>query len=138
MKTEFICYPVVIEKHSEKEAYTSFFPDLDGCYSGGKTIKETISNSKEALSLHYLEMENDVDIIKEPSDPDEIKLKDNQILVYIDVNMGWVREKEKYKSITRAITLPKWLNEKAKESGINVSMVLQRALMETLNIKEED
>lgn len=40
--------------------------------------------------------------------------------------------KQQYKSIQRAVSLPKWLNDKAVESGINISMVLQKALIEIL------
>lgn len=127
-----ICYPIVIEKTND--LYEGFFPDLEGIKVKSKTIEETLIKAKEELGLYLLENED----VKEPSDPDDVKLEEGQLFFYIDINMNWVREKDKYKSITRAITLPKWLNEKAKESGINVSMVLQRALMETLNIKEED
>lgn len=138
MTKNFICYPMVIEKHSEKELYNAYFPDIEGCYTGGKSIQDTIEKGKEALGLHYLELETDEREIKEPSDPKEIKLKDNQKLIYIEVNMKWFREKDKYKSITKAVTLPKYLNQKAIESGVNVSAVLQKALMETLDIKDEE
>lgn len=138
MEKDYICYPAVIEKHLDKEAYNAFFPDIEGCYSGGKTIQETISNCKESLGLHYLELEKDNDEIKEPSDPSDIKLEENQLLIYIDVNMKWVREKDKYKSITKAVTLPKYLNQKAIESGINVSAVLQEALIKKLIQEEEN
>ena len=44
--------------------------------------------------------------------------------------------KDIYKSVNRTVTLPKWLNNKAVESGINVSSVLQKALIEILNVEE--
>lgn len=133
MKKDIICYPVVIEKHPNKNIYNAYFPDIEGCYSGGETIQDTISKCKEAFELHYIEIGKDNEEIKEPSDVKDIKLKDNQILVFIDINIKWIKEKDKYKSISRMVTLPKWLNEKAKESDINVSAVLQKALIEALN-----
>lgn len=45
-------------------------------------------------------------------------------------------EREKYKSVTRAVTLPKYLNDMVKESGINASAILQKALMEIFLSKE--
>lgn len=47
-----------------------------------------------------------------------------------------VKENKKNKSVVRAVTLPYWLNEAAKKSGINVSGILQEALKKTLNMEE--
>lgn len=137
MTKNFICYPMIIEKQSNKELYYAYFPDVEGCYTGGKDIQDTIDKGKEALGSYYIELENNDKEIKEPSDPKKIKLKDNQQLIYVDVNMKWFREKDKYKSITKAVTLPKYLNQKAIESGVNVSAILQKALIEILDIKED-
>lgn len=135
MKKDFICYPVVIEQESEGK-YKAFFPDMNDCYANGTTVADTISSCKEALSMQYLELEKEGKEIKEPSDPANIELEENQMIVYVDVNLKWFKEKDNFKSVTKAVTLPKWLNNKAVESGINVSSVLQRALMETLNVEE--
>lgn len=132
MVKDFLCYPAIIEKTSKGD-YKAYFPDIEGCSSKGKTIQDTITNCKEALGDYYLQN----DSLKEASDPKDIELNKNQSLVYIDVNPKWILEKDKYKSITKAVTLPKWLNQKAIESGVNVSQVLQKALMETLDIKED-
>lgn len=133
MKKDIICYPLVIEKDLNDNTYKAYFPDIERYYSSGETLQDAILNSKEAFGLYYLEAEKDNKEIKEPSDPKDIKLKNNQMLVYIDLNIKWIKEKDKYKSISRMVTLPKWLNEKAKESDINVSAVLQKALLEALN-----
>lgn len=130
MKNDFICYPVVIERDSKKGSYNAFFPDIDGCKAKGKTIQDTISNCKEVLGQYFLELDDNE--IKNSSEPGGIELNKNQSIIYIDVNMKWFAEKNKYKSITKAVTLPIWLNQKAVESGINVSAVLQEALIEKL------
>lgn len=48
-------YVVVIEP-SEGEYY-AYVPEIPGCTSGGSTIEETLSNTKEAieLSLEYID-----------------------------------------------------------------------------------
>ena len=35
-----------------KSGYNSTFYDFDGCASAGKTLEETINNSKIALQMH--------------------------------------------------------------------------------------
>ena len=54
---DFICYPAIIEKQQEKEAYHINFPGLDNCYTTGKTIPEAIKKAKEILGLYVIELE---------------------------------------------------------------------------------
>jgi len=42
--------PIVIEK--DKSGYFVFCPDLQGCYSQGKTYEEVLENIKDAIKLH--------------------------------------------------------------------------------------
>jgi len=41
---------VVIEQDSE--GYFAFSPELQGCYSQGRSYEETISNIRDAIKLH--------------------------------------------------------------------------------------
>jgi predicted RNase H-like HicB family nuclease len=43
-------FSVVIER--DKEGYFVMCPELQGCYSQGKTYEEALSNIKEAIELH--------------------------------------------------------------------------------------
>ena len=43
-------YPAVLEAASD--GYCVFFPDFDGCTSGGDTANEAAINAAEALALH--------------------------------------------------------------------------------------
>lgn len=52
-----ICYPAVFRK--EKKKYWVEFPDLQGCFSEGKTIEDAYNNAKDALGL-YLDSEGDL------------------------------------------------------------------------------
>jgi len=42
--------PIVIER--DKDGYFAFCPELQGCYSQGNTYEETLTNIKDAISLH--------------------------------------------------------------------------------------
>ena len=59
----------------------------------------------------------------------------NGILTYVDVNFSEYRKKIDTKTVRRNVALPSWLNYEAEHAGINVSRVLQEALMNVLNVK---
>ena len=43
-------FSVVIEK--DKDGYFAFSPELQGCYTQGRTYEETLQNIKDAITLH--------------------------------------------------------------------------------------
>jgi len=47
-------FPVVVEK-DEKSYYFGYVPSLQGCYTQGRTLAETLENLKEAIALHVEE-----------------------------------------------------------------------------------
>jgi len=49
-----------------------FFPDLDGCTSGGDTLQEAARNAAEALALHLEGMAEEGYPIPEPSELDAL------------------------------------------------------------------
>ena len=133
MYEDFYCYPAVVEKGEEE--YCLYFPDFDGCASGGANAKEVVSNAREALCLHIYGMEEDGDGLPVPTDPAVIEVKKNQYIIMVDINYGIFRDKMDKKSVDRVVTLPRYLNAAAKERGINVSQLLQEALKQQLGIR---
>lgn len=61
----------------------------------------------------------------------------NGILTYVDVDFSEYRKKVDTKTVRRNVALPSWLNYEAEHAGINVSRVLQEALMNVLNVKRK-
>lgn len=57
------------------------------------------------------------------------------VLTYVDVDFSEYRKKVDTKTVRRNVALPSWLNYEAEHAGINVSRVLQEALMNVLNVK---
>ena len=43
-------FPIIIEQ--DDDGYFATCPELQGCYSQGETYEETMSNIKDAISLH--------------------------------------------------------------------------------------
>ena len=48
--TEFIYWPVVIEK--DADGYFAYCPALQGCYTQGDTYEEVVANIRDAIQLH--------------------------------------------------------------------------------------
>lgn len=110
------------------------FPDLEGCFTCGDTTKEAIKNAKEAMGLHLFGMEEDNEVIPEPTDIKDIKLENNQTIVLIEVYMPIIREAINNQSVKKTLTIPRWLNNLAERNNINFSQLLQCALKDILNI----
>lgn len=130
MKKEILLtYPAIFT--FEDNQYWVEFVDLKGCYSDGDTLAEAMENSKEAMGL-FLE-----DLKEYPectTDIKNIKLEKNQIVSFVNVNLSEHKKKYENKSVKKTLSIPAWLNTVAEKENINFSQILQKALIETLNI----
>lgn len=114
------------------------FPDLPGCFSCAEAnaTNEAIINAKEALGLHIFGMEQDGEIIPEPTPLKELNLKRNCIPVLIDVFMPSVRMAAKTSFVKKTLSLPAWLAALADEKKVNCSKIFQDALKAFLGIDD--
>ncbi|HPX32412.1 MAG TPA: type II toxin-antitoxin system HicB family antitoxin [Erysipelotrichaceae bacterium] len=129
-----VYYPSVF--HEEDGSYWVEFPDLDGCFSSGKTIEETFENAKEALGI-YLDKEGELfdRKIKKPSSVEKIKMKyPNELIMLIEYNSLEYAKKFKTKAVKKTLTIPQWLNDYASNKNVNFSNVLQEALLNKFNL----
>jgi len=110
------------------------FPDLPACFSFGFSDEEAFRNAKEVLELYLFSLEEDRLEIPEHTTINQIKTKENEAVMLIDVWMVPVRDQMKNKSIRKNCTIPAWLNDIAEENKVNFSLVLQSALKEYLGI----
>lgn len=97
------------------------FPDLPGCLSCADDSSSAISKAKEALALHLIGIEEDNEDIPTPSEITSINLEHSQAIVLIDVWMPIYKDKIKYSSVKKMLTIPKWLNDLAEDNHINFS-----------------
>ncbi len=111
------------------------FPDLQGCLTFGDTEEEALLMAKEVLGLWMENVESDNEDIPKASSLLDLKLEDNQRAVLIDVWMPLVRKAIMNKAIKKTLTIPQWLDIKAREKDINFSHVLQEGLKRELNIQ---
>lgn len=134
MKNKYL-YPAIF--HFADDGISVEFPDLPGCLTYGDDEEEAFKNAKEALELHMFGLEEDLEDIPEASHIKNIKLEENETLVFIDVWMIPVRDQLRNKAVKKTLTIPKWLNDVATENKVNFSLVLQGALKEYLGIKDQ-
>lgn len=121
-------FPAVIH---EEEGFWVEFPDLDGCFSSGETLEETLDNATEALGLYLVSLMEDGIEIPEPTNIKDLKVKENPV-VYISTDVN------KYRRDTRAvkkmISIPSWLAKEVDKKGLSLSKILQEALLEKIEL----
>lgn len=125
-------YPAIFSY--DNDGISVEFPDLPGAYTCGNTEEEAFEMAKECLELHLYGMEKDNDFIPEHKPIKTIKLKKNQAIVMIKVFMKKIREEMRNKAVKKTLTIPKWLDEEGKKKKINFSAVLQKAIIEELEL----
>ena len=136
-------YPALFAYEKGVDGIGVVFPDLPGCVSRGKNENDALHMGKEALSLHLWGMEKDGDEIPKPTPIHDLNYEEYEApgvrlaVVLIEVWMALFREEMSNKSVTRAVTLPQWLDMRAKEAGLSYSKILQDGLMNSLELKRQ-
>ena len=116
-------------------------PDFD-ILTEGDDMSNAIEMARDAIEVKCVSMEDANKPIPEPSALNELNVKDgvfaedgNTIISLVDIDSGEYRRKIDTKTVRRNVALPSWLNYEAEHAGINVSRVLQEALISTLGLK---
>lgn len=134
MTKDLYIYPAILEY--EGKEILIHFPDLEGCNTFGENDEDALYMAKDALGLYIACMEEDKEELPAPTPLNEIKLKSNQRVILVEVNMPSFRDAVQNTAVKKTLTIPKWLNDLAEKNHINFSGVLQSALKSCLGIKE--
>ena len=120
-----VAYPAII--HEENGAYWAEFPDMEGCFTNGGSVAETLENAAEALGMHVCSLYDRGIEVKSPTDIRSMEAPKDGFVSMV------VADPYKYKKDTRAVkktlTIQAWLNKEAEKKGINFSAALQKALI---------
>lgn len=111
------------------------FPDLPGCLSCADTTEEAIKNAEEVLGLVLYDMEQEKEKIPNPTPIENIKCKNNQKPILVNVWMPLVRNELDEQAVKKTLTIPQWLNKLAERENVNFSKILQAALKDYLKVK---
>ena len=130
MKNQIV-YPAIFTYNTKKKGYEVNFIDID-CSTYGKDLKEAYFMAEESLGLYF---ENLIEYPDMTEDVNSIKLKENQFISFIGVDMLEYYKKHSNKAVKKTLTIPEWLNALAESQNVNFSQVLQEALKEKLGLK---
>lgn len=116
-------------------------PDLE-ILTEGKNMTDAIEMARDAIELKCVSMEDDGAEIPLPSEINDLDVNNGifaeegtTVISFVDIDSGEYRRKIDTKTVRKNVTIPSWLNYEAEHAGINVSRVLQEALMDVLKVK---
>lgn len=139
-------YPTFIVNTNDgsEHSFLVCVPDME-IFTEGDTFADAIEMARDAIGLAGISMEDNNEELPMPSDQKIAIEKVQQdtedidfskgVLTYVDVDFSEYRKKVDTKTVRRNVAIPSWLNYEAEHAGINVSRVLQEALMNVLNVK---
>lgn len=107
-------------------------------------MADAIEMARDAIGLKGIDMEDDGIEIPLPSGREQAIAKARKdadifdysagVLTLVDIDFSEYRRRMDNKTVRRNVTLPNWLNVEAEKAHINVSRVLQEALMTKLGV----
>lgn len=123
-------YPAIFTYDKNDKCFIVDFVDLKGCSTYGSSIDEAYLMAQDAMGLYL----SDLEIFPKPTAPYDIKLKDNQFVSLIEIDMIEYRKQHNNMAIKKTLTIPTWLNTLAEKNDINFSQLLQKAIKEELHL----
>ena len=134
-------YPVIFTQiEDERNTVLIEVPDLK-IFTEGYGMSNAIEMARDAIGLAGITLDDIGKEIPKPSDRRDIHLEETefvkegrQFISLVDIDFTAYRRKVDTKSVRRNVTLPNWLNREAEKANINVSRVLQEALMKKMNL----
>ena len=139
-------YPtfIVNTNDNSEHPFLVCVPDLE-IFTEGDSLADAIKMARDAIGLTGISMEDNGEELPVPSKQEAAVEKEKQdteivdfskgILTYVDVDFLEYRRKVDTKTVRRNVALPSWLNYEADQAGVNVSRILQEALISTLKLE---
>ncbi|WP_072875527.1 type II toxin-antitoxin system HicB family antitoxin [Alicyclobacillus tolerans] len=128
-------YPAIF--HFAEDGISIEFPDFPGCLPCAFSLEEAMKNAREAMALHLYGMEQDGEILPEPTPITHLQSNEHQAIVLIEVWMPPFRDEMEQRAVKKTLTIPKWLDDLALEHQVNFSHLLQDALKKYLGVNEK-
>ena len=114
-------YPALFQQN-EDGSYTITYPDLPGCISEGKSLGNAMMMAQSALTQWIEYLTDKKQPIPPASEMDGIEHEKNVFVNFIRA------EVKDGRAVKRTVSIPRWMDDKAAETGLSLSRVLQDAL----------
>ena len=138
MKRAYVTF--LTPTHDDKDTYLVEVPDME-ILTEGYGLENAIYMARDAIGLTGIFLEDEKREIPRASTMEELKNYESEfkdvnepIITLVDADFTEYRKKNDNKSVRRNVTIPNWLNNAAEDAHLNVSRVLQEALMEKLEV----
>jgi predicted RNase H-like HicB family nuclease len=126
-------YPAKFEACDEG-GFTVTFPDFRGAVTEGDSLREAISMAEDCLGGLLVGFEEDRKKLPAPTALTSFPANsEREFISLIKVDISDYKRKISDKPIKKTVYIPKGLNDRAEELGINFSKVLRDALTNEIN-----
>ncbi|MDO4649387.1 MAG: type II toxin-antitoxin system HicB family antitoxin [Eubacteriales bacterium] len=105
-------------------------PDLPGCITTGKDLPEAIDMMTDAANLWLVAAEDRNDPIPAPTPQSDVDIPDGATVSLIKVDTLAYRAETDTRAVRKNVSIPAWMAALADKRNINVSQVLQEALLQ--------
>ena len=109
-------------------------PDLPGCVSSGRDMRDAIEQISDAASVWLVAAEDDGAAIPAPTPQHAICRDENSTLSVISIDTVQYRSLTDTRAVRKNVSLPAWMASLADKRGINCSQVLQDSLTSIFNM----
>ena len=126
-------YPAIFTE--DENGYSVRFPDVEGCFTSGRSQQEALEMAEDALCLMMYHAEQSGLTILPASKAGELETQEGEFVSLVGCDTQTYRKRCGSKSVKKTLSIPSWLNEAAEQAGVNYSGVLQAALKQHLNLE---
>lgn len=136
-----VIYPVILTAtNDKKDTYLIDIPDIKGM-TEGYGLEDAYHMARDYIGGMLYDMPDD-EIPKASSISDidvfsgEFADAGESFVTLVDLDLDAYRRQINNKAVRRNVSIPSWLNQAAEAAHLNVSRVLQEALMEKLGVTQ--
>ncbi len=136
-----VIYPVIFTAtKDDKDTYLVYVPDINGM-TEGYGLENAYHMARDYIGGMLYDM-SDEEIPKASSissidvESGEFADAGESFVTLVDLDLEAYRRQINNKAVRRNVSIPSWLNQAAEAAHLNVSRVLQEALMEKLGVTQ--
>ena len=125
-----LLYPAIFKPFSDGTGgFVVEFPDLPGCVTEGKNLKQAIEMGIDAACGWILGELEEGNPIPAASEYEDVKMEGDGFTNMLLLDIDEYAEQYGENAVRKNLTIPAWLNTFAEKNNINFSKVLQDALL---------